>query len=252
MKAIVVSLRGALRSWGAASLGDDRWTQMRPTASAIVGMVGACAGIDRHDKSLSQAWYSSWDVVSASATDWSVDGRAGVMPGVRSDFQTAQNSMDMSGGLNEDAVVSRRGYLEEARESAAIVLRQGASEQLFDLAVAGLKRPVYTPYLGRRSNPLAEPMLASDGIAIGCDKPEIVNKVIERLRRPGLMESKITVRAIEVQANSGWLSEWLDQLPANQAKDVSLMSARVADQKSGPLGNHAQRMIDMALVDCRC
>lgn len=248
MKALVLSLRGVLRSWGATSLGDDRWTEMRPTASAVIGMVGACAGIDRKDRDLCEAWYSSWDVVSASATDWWSEGGGRMLPGIRQDYQTAKNSMDMSGGLNDDAVVSRRGYLEESREAAAIVLRPDADEAFFDLAAAGLRQPVYTPYLGRRSNPLSEPMLARDGVILDGDRDLIVDRVIDRLMAPGLMEGKITVDGLELQANAGWLSQWTSIAEKKGLCSISLMSHRIADVKSGPMGAHSQRLTDVAHV----
>lgn len=211
MKTLVLSLRGPWRSWGGLSIGDDRWTTTRPTASAALGLLGACAGIDRHTPELVEAWYRSWSVITASAKRWQL-GRQIIDATLTSDYQTAHNSMKMDGSPNKEAVVSRRGYLEGAREVVAITLNPDADSALYDLAVRGLKSPVYPPFLGRRSNPLSEPPMRPDGHFDAADITQVMRALISRLNSAGLMEPSIQIQELEITADAGLLDAWRSSL----------------------------------------
>lgn len=207
MKTLVLSLRGPWRSWGGLSIGDDRWTTTRPTASAALGLLGACAGIDRHTPELVEAWYRSWSVITASAKHWQM-GRQGIDATLTSDYQTAHNSLKMDGSLNDAAVVSRRGYLEGAREVVALILNADAEEGFYDLAVRGLKNPVYPPFLGRRSNPLSEPPMRPDGHFDAGSMAQVMSSLLTRLNSAGLMEPAIRIKELEVTADARVLDAW--------------------------------------------
>ncbi len=242
MKAIILKLRGPLRSWGAMSIGDDRWTTNRPTASAAIGLLGACAGIDHHQPELVAQWYRSWSVISASALQWSV-GHRHFTPSLRTDFQTARNSLKMDGSENEEAVVSRRGYLEEAREVCAIVFQDNADPALFDLAVKGLQFPVYTPFLGRRSNPLSQPMSDSNSILVNVDLNDLVDRTIVELSKSGLMEEEpVFVSEIELSANAGLLDAWRE---SKVDLDASVVRQSVADDRISGARTHSSRSVDV-------
>lgn len=247
MKTILLTLRGPLRSWGAMSIGDDRWTTDRPTASAAIGLLGACAGIDRKNPALLSQWYSSWRVISASATAWR-QGRRRFAPAIRSDYQTARDSLGMDGSTREHAVVSRRAYIEEGREVCALVLHDNADSALFDLAVKGLASPVYTPFLGRRSNPLSQPPADANSVQDFASVDDVVQALLDRLGQPGLMEAPVTIGAVEICADAGWLDGWrLAQ--ATLAQPPSVVRQSVADDRMGGQRTHASRAIDVIRLD---
>lgn len=62
MKGVLLTLKGTIRSWGGPSIGDDRWTEQWPTASAILGVTGACIGVDKNDTEQVTSWYGGFDV----------------------------------------------------------------------------------------------------------------------------------------------------------------------------------------------
>jgi len=46
---LIIKLQGAMQAWGGHTFEDYRPSHIFPTRSAVVGLVGACLGIDRAD-----------------------------------------------------------------------------------------------------------------------------------------------------------------------------------------------------------
>jgi CRISPR system Cascade subunit CasD len=74
-----------------------------------------------------------------------------------SDFHTVQAARKVDGSANKNPVVSRREYLFDAAFTVALGARRGGAVSL-DVVAAAIRRPVYTPSLGRRSCPLTRPL----------------------------------------------------------------------------------------------
>lgn len=165
MRAILATLEAPMRSWGGISLGDDRNSLTHPTASGMLGFLGACAGVDRHDKALLDRWYGGWDVITISE-------RA---PAMMVDYHSASDSRQIDGKRNVNAVISQRTYLLSTVECVAFIER--TESELFAAALSGLATPAYTPFVGRRSNPLMAP---PDAQALVCDS---ASEVVESLRQ---------------------------------------------------------------------
>jgi len=75
-----------------------------------------------------------------------------------SDFHTVLDARKVDGSANKNPVVSRREYLYDAVFTVAVGERPGALVSLDRIADA-LRRPAFTPVLGRRSCPIARPLL---------------------------------------------------------------------------------------------
>jgi len=61
------------------------------------------------------------------------------------------------GGKRDDAIVSRREYLCDAEFTLALSFKECAEYSL-NKVENSVKKPIYTPYLGRRSCPLHRPL----------------------------------------------------------------------------------------------
>lgn len=163
MEGLLLTLRGPLRSWGVMSLGDDRATQQVPTASAVIGLVGACVGVDHRNRAAVEAWYPRWQVLTGTAVAWALAGRERwgrmhMRPLTRVDYHTTSQSLEMSGKERKHPIVSYRGYLEEGVDVVLMVPTSPLSAEDKAAILRALAHPVYTPYLGRRSNPLSAPL----------------------------------------------------------------------------------------------
>lgn len=186
MKALLLTLKGTLRSWGNISVGDDRSTGRYPTASAILGLTGACMGVDEHNQEQVKAWNKGFYVCTLSAISYKHKYRSGYnskhYPAIFSDYHTVKNSINMNGDQRKETIVSHRDYLTDALDVAAIIpAHKEANKWLEQLAFA-IQQPCFTPYLGRRSNPFSRP-LAEPGEKISTPQSieELCSHLLDRL-----------------------------------------------------------------------
>ncbi|MEE4378378.1 MAG: type I-E CRISPR-associated protein Cas5/CasD [Candidatus Competibacteraceae bacterium] len=157
---LILRLDGPMQAWGGHSYEDFRPSHIFPTRSGLLGLLGACLGLDRQDrKGLARLAES---VVFAVRTDRDVlrpgreepaNKRALKLP----DFHRVLDARKVDGSVNKNPVVSRREYLFDAAFTVAVGVRSEAFFSLEQIAEA-VQKPRYTPFLGRRSCPLARPL----------------------------------------------------------------------------------------------
>lgn len=131
--------------------GSDEW----PSRSAILGLLGAALGVRRQDRQ-GQEQLSVWRVAVSTLsrgkpfrdfhTVQAVPTARIKRPATRHDALQALQPGD-------NPVITRRDY----RTDCAFGVALWGSADL-ELARVALMRPVFTPYLGRKSCPLAAPM----------------------------------------------------------------------------------------------
>lgn len=156
---IMMKLGGPMQSWGGHTYEDWRPTELFPTRSALLGLLGACLGVDRNDTIRQSALADS--VRFAVISEFS-DADESLQPVRLCDYHTIQHARKVDGQSNKFPVQSYRWYLYDALFSVAIEQLQGAPLQLESIAEA-LRTPIFTPFLGRRSCPLGRPLLDSPG-----------------------------------------------------------------------------------------
>jgi CRISPR system Cascade subunit CasD len=148
---LILNLKGPMQAWGTHTYEDYRPSNLFPTRSGLLGLLGACLGIDRRD-------YVGLDQL-ASSVEFTVKIDHG---GVKlSDYHTIIEARRANRKPKKDETVqTRREYLFDASFHVAVGERPNALVCLDAIAEA-VKKPVYTPSLGRRSCPLSVPLLAS-------------------------------------------------------------------------------------------
>ncbi len=165
---------GPLVSWGDIAVGERRSTSDRPSRSGVIGLVAGALGIERSDEEQQTALQES--LAMASRVD--VPGR------LMHDYHTAQapsaswadkqekrwkdkpqprgplwtRAEELAQPREElSTILSERAYLADTLAVVAIWNRQpNARFQLANIQKA-LLRPVFVPYLGRKSCPPALP-----------------------------------------------------------------------------------------------
>lgn len=158
---LILRLDGPMQAWGTHTFEDFRPSNLYPTRSGLLGLLGACLGLERGDflgqASLAASVEFTVRVDSQLArpgTDKPV-----AKPGIKlQDFHTVMGARKVDGSANKFPVVSRREYLFDAAFTVVVGSRPEASVSLEQIAQA-LCRPCYTPTLGRRSCPLTRPLL---------------------------------------------------------------------------------------------
>ena len=152
-KYLILRLRGVLQSWGGHTFEDYRPSNLFPTRSGLIGLLAACLGIDRRDsrkqKDLSDSFRYAVRVDETSNRFHKI-----------TDFHTVLKARRVSGKAGDDPVVSRREYLCDASFTVAIKFSANAKFNSQEIATS-LQKPIFTPFLGRRSCPLSVPLLHS-------------------------------------------------------------------------------------------
>jgi len=166
---LILRLDGPMQAWGTHTYEDFRPSSSFPTRSGLLGLLGACLGIDRNDHAALECLAASVEFavrvdrsVLRPERDKPVDKESVKL----ADFHTVLAARKVDGSANKHPVVSRREYLYDAAFTVAVGERSGATVKLESIAEA-LRRPVFTPVLGRRSCPVARPLL--DGNVIEAD-----------------------------------------------------------------------------------
>jgi CRISPR system Cascade subunit CasD len=154
---LLFRLAGPMAAFGKISVGEQRDIWAEPSKSAVLGLIAGAMGI-RRDQGDAHAALEGGLGFAARIDDPGVPLR---------DFHTTQAPKARKGAkwrirreeLADDdlyTVVSERTYRLETRATIAVWARTGAAPDLNSLASA-LRRPCFTPYLGRKSCPLGEP-----------------------------------------------------------------------------------------------
>lgn len=242
MNCLFLTLKGAMRSWGATSIGDDRWTTQWPTSSAILGLTGACMGVDQHNPEHVAAWYNGFLVCSVSAVAYKK--RYGNRknwehhPIMDSDYQTIRNSLNMDGKHRKGAIVSHRGYIADGLEISTLTPVHSDAKQWLQQLVFAVQQPQYTPFLGRREHPLSAP-LTQPG-----EKVLSVNSVIEMCDEMISRLSKLSIGDLHP-------TRCLLRIPMGLLEDTTNFSKKwhfageelVADSRSGYLRTFKDRKV---------
>lgn len=154
-----------MMSWGTSSRFNQRETEAYPSKSALIGMIAAAIGIDKH------APGEAVEIAKLAALRLTVvrlDRHPGRLPQRLSDFHTVGGGYDpktspfdrlsiprkASGGPGANAVITRRSYLTEA---CFIALFKGSAETLTRISTA-LLDPVWGVWFGRKTCIPASPL----------------------------------------------------------------------------------------------
>lgn len=153
---LVFGLSGPLAAFGSPAVGERRPVDDRPTRSGVLGIVAACLGIDRSDE----------QALMALSEDTSVAVRSDRVGRLLLDFHTVEaprlGKVPFSTRREELAasktttVISYREYRSEA-EATVVISASGDRVPNVEAMADALRRPVFAPYLGRRSCPVGEP-----------------------------------------------------------------------------------------------
>lgn len=193
MTGLLLRLAGPMQSWGDHSTFSMRDTATVPTRSALIGIIAAAQGRRRGDP-----------VSDLLALDFTVRvDRPGT---IVHDFHTVGGGRlpertvpTAEGGRREKGkttIVSRRFYLADAVFIVAVT----GPDSMVDQVHKALTRPVWAPYLGRRSCPVEHPFLLSGPIsdAVGHLEHLPLNR-----RRPGDDEDTVSVDFVTGEASGG-------------------------------------------------
>ncbi len=190
MNTLLIRLSGPMQSWEIQSSFDDRDTMLEPSKSGVIGLLCAACGKKRDDIAF-----------IARLAEMKMGVRVDHQGKKLCDFQTAGGGIwsgsrkygvwKASGGIKEEAVLSKRFYLADAD---FLVGLESEDYSMLQELHESLAAPVWPLYLGRKSYVPGTPVYIKNGLR-NCDlrtaltvdnecewKPRKEEKNIKRLR----------------------------------------------------------------------
>ena len=154
---LILKLHGPMQAWGEHTFEGLRPSANFPTRSGLLGLLGACLGIGRNERDRLQALADSIGI--AVRVDERKDSKSRPLRVVKmTDYHTVKDAREDYAGLkSHETIQTWREYLYDAEFTVALWMREGATLTLDELEKA-VQQPLFTPYLGRRSCPLARPL----------------------------------------------------------------------------------------------
>jgi CRISPR system Cascade subunit CasD len=169
-------LYGPLSAWGDIAVGEMRPSSFAPSKSAVLGLLAAALGLRRPDTTPDATLGQQWETQHLALANGYGMAVKLTQPGLPlTDYHTAQVPSSGSGRNKKvfatrrdeltwlprhelNTILSRRDYRQDAFAAIALWAREGAPHTLAELRDA-LLAPVFTLYLGRKSCPLALPLM---------------------------------------------------------------------------------------------
>ncbi len=176
MEYLLFRLYGSMASWGEIAVGGERHTAIKPTKSALIGLLAAALGIKRKDTEQQQALNGGYHfaIKMVSAGQLLRDYHTTQAPDSVGEFcyQTRRDEL-VVGKKRLGTVLSGREYRTDAQALIAVHVLDQAHWRLDELAHA-LKQPGFHLYLGRKSCPLGAPLnpqiITADGYRTALDE----------------------------------------------------------------------------------
>jgi CRISPR system Cascade subunit CasD len=153
---IALLLDGPLQSWGFASRFQRRTTGLHPTKSGVIGLICAAMGLAKgSDEERAMLPQLAKLKMSSIVIPRERPGADTLLPVLRlDDYHTVLGTRRASGKMNEDAVVTHRQYLLDARFGVVLA----GERSVLDRVAAALQNPTWGVWLGRKSCIPGEPV----------------------------------------------------------------------------------------------
>lgn len=164
---LILKLQGVMQAWGEHTFEGLRPSANFPTRSALLGLLGACLGIDRTDQARQQALTDSIQYAvrkDSKKLIWNINkdkSKSELKPSnviKITDYHTVKDAREDYIGLKSHKTIeTRREYLLDASFTVAI---WNPGKVVFSLnsLQKHVCKPHYTPFLGRRSCPITCPL----------------------------------------------------------------------------------------------
>jgi CRISPR system Cascade subunit CasD len=157
-KHLILKLQGPMQAWGRESFEGLRPSELFPGRSALLGLLGACLGIERTDREQQQDLAGS--VAFAVRVDpvFDKETQKRLTAQKMTDYHTVKDAREDYRGLkSHDTIQTWREYWQDTCYTVAVWNNEEPAISLETIEQA-VKQPVYTPVLGRRSCPLGRPL----------------------------------------------------------------------------------------------
>ena len=156
---LTFALVAPLASFGAIAVGERRSGWDRPGRSAVLGLIGACLGLEREDDPEQEALASDYSIalLCHSPGRLLADYHTTQVPSAKRGRRFATRTEELA-EPELNTILSRRDYRSGAWHLGAIWQRHDTARWTPEELAEAMRRPRFVPYLGRKSCPLGLPL----------------------------------------------------------------------------------------------
>ena len=156
---LTFALVAPLASFGAIAVGERRPTGDRPARSAVLGLVGACLGVEREDDAGQAALAEDLGLALLCHAPGRLlaDYHTAQVPPARGKRRFATRAQELA-APDLATILSRRDYRTGAWHLGALWVRNDAPRWDLAAVAEAMRMPTFVPYLGRKSCPLGLPL----------------------------------------------------------------------------------------------
>lgn len=156
---LTFTLAAPLASFGAIAVGERRPTWDRPARSAVLGLIGACLGVERLDDAAQAALARDYGVALLCYAPGRLlaDYHTTQVPPSSRKRRFATRAKELA-APDLPTILSRRDYRTGAWHLAALWTRGPEARWPLPAIAEAMRAPAFVPYLGRKSCPLGLPL----------------------------------------------------------------------------------------------
>ena len=152
-------LAAPIGAMGALAVGERRSTWDRPGRSAVLGLIGACLGLERQDENAHQALEAGYGLalrIERLGPELADYHTAQVPPQRRGRvFRTRRDEL---AAPDLGTILSRRDYHVDIVALVALWPRDDSARWSLGAIAEAMQTPLFVPYLGRKACPLMLPL----------------------------------------------------------------------------------------------
>ena len=163
---LTFALVAPLASFGSLAVGERRQGWDRPARSAVLGLVGACLGVERADDAGQAALAQEYGLALLCHRPGALlaDYHTAQVPSAKRGQTFPTRAAELA-AAELNTVLTRRDYRTGAWHLAALWPRPATPRWSLDAVAAAMREPAFVPYLGRKSCPLGLPLAPAVGSA---------------------------------------------------------------------------------------
>lgn len=156
---LTFALVAPMASFGAIAIGERRTGWDRPARSAVLGLAGACLGVEREDDEGQAALASDYGLAIGchEAGRLLADYHTAQVPSTQRSRRFRTRAEELA-APELNTILTRRDYRTDAWHTAALWPTVAAPRWTLEEIAKAMRAPRFLPYLGRKSCPLGLPL----------------------------------------------------------------------------------------------
>jgi CRISPR system Cascade subunit CasD len=169
---LTFALVAPIASFGGIAVGERRSGWDRPARSAVLGLIGACLGLEREDDAAQAALAEDYALALLCHAPGQLlaDYHTAQVPSAQRGRRFSTRAQEVNFPSHKlNTILSRRDYRSDAWHLAALWPREATQRWSLEAVAEAMRRPGFVPYLGRKSCPLGLPL--APALAEATDAP---------------------------------------------------------------------------------